>query len=155
MINVSGLAEVIINIVIHYRGIPKSIITDRGLLFISKFWSLLCYFLRIKKKLFTAFYFQTNSQTKGQNSTMKAYFRTFVNWKQNNLAKLLPMAKFGYNNAKNASTSHTPFKLNCDYHPRVLFEENVNFCSKSCSADKLAEELRKLMKVCCQNLLHI
>ena len=24
---------------------------------------------------------------------------------------------FAYNNAKNASTSHTPFELNCGYHP--------------------------------------
>ena len=26
------------------------------------------------------------------------------------------MAKFAYNNSKNASTGHTPFKLNCGYH---------------------------------------
>ncbi len=38
------------------------------------------------------------------------------------------MAKFDYNNAKNASTGHTPFELNCGYHLRVSFEENVNPC---------------------------
>ncbi len=39
-INIPGLAEVIINVVICQHGVPKSIVTDRGLLFTSKFWSL-------------------------------------------------------------------------------------------------------------------
>ncbi len=64
------------------------------------------------------------------------------------------MAEFAYNNAKNASTGHTSFKLNCGYHPKVSFEENVNPRLRSCSANKLAEKLRELMEVCCQNLLH-
>ena len=64
------------------------------------------------------------------------------------------MAKFAYNNAKNASTSHTSFELNCSYHPRVSFEENVVFRSKSRFANKRVRELRELIEVCCQNLLH-
>ncbi len=64
------------------------------------------------------------------------------------------MAKFAYNNAKNASTGHTLFKLNCSYHPRVFFKEDANPHSRSRSANKLAKELKKLIEVCCQNLLH-
>ncbi len=64
------------------------------------------------------------------------------------------MAEFAYNNAKNASTSHTPFKLNCGYYPRVSFEEDVDPRLRSRLANKLAEELRGLIEVCCQNLLH-
>ncbi len=153
-IDVSGLAEVIIDMVVCHHWVPESIVTDRGLLFTSKFWSLLCYFLGIKKKLSTAFHPQTDGQTKRQNSMMEAYLRVFVNWEQDDWARLLPMAKFAYNNAKNASIRHTLFKLNCGYHPRVSFKEEVDPRSRSRSANKLAEELRKLMKVCCQNLLH-
>ena len=65
------------------------------------------------------------------------------------------MMEFAYNNAKNASTDHIPFKLNCGYHSRVSFKENVDSCSRSCFANKLAEELRKLIEVCCQNLHHV
>ncbi len=79
MINAPGLAEVIINVVVHHHGVPESIVTDQGSLFISKFWSLLCYFLRIKRKLSTAFHPQTDSQMERQNSTLEAYFRAFVN----------------------------------------------------------------------------
>ncbi len=62
------------------------------------------------------------------------------------------MAEFAYNNAKNASTGHTPFELNCGYHPKVSFKENVDPRSRSRSANELVEELRELMEVCCQNL---
>ena len=64
------------------------------------------------------------------------------------------MAEFAYNNAKNASTGHTFFDLNCDYHPRVPFKEKVDPQSRSCSANKLAKELRELIEVCYQNLFY-
>ena len=59
------------------------------------------------------------------------------------------MAKFTYNNAKNASTGHTPFELNCGYHPKVLFKEDIDPHLKSRSTDKLARELKELIEVCC------
>ena len=55
-INASGLAKVIIDVVVRHHGLPDSIVTNRGSFFISKFWSLLCYFLGIKQRLFTAFH---------------------------------------------------------------------------------------------------
>ncbi len=64
------------------------------------------------------------------------------------------MAEFAYNNDKNASTSYTPFELNCNYHPKVSFGEDVDLRSRSRLANELAKELRELMEVCCQNLLH-
>ncbi len=115
-INTLGLTEVILDVVIRYHGLPDSIVSDRGSVFTSKFWSSLCYFLGIKQRLSTAFQPQTDGQTKRQNSTMEAYLRAFGNFEQNDWARLLPMAKFAYNNAKSASTGHTPFKLNCGYH---------------------------------------
>ena len=85
---------------------------------------------------------------------MEAYFRVFVNWKQNDWACLLLIATFAYNNAKNASTGFMPFKLNSGFYPRVSFENDVNPYFKSCSADKLAKELRELIDICQQNLLY-
>ena len=82
-INALGLAEVIIDVTVRHHGLLNSIITDWGSLFTSKFWSSLCYFLGIKRRLSTAFDPQTDGQTKRQNSTMEAYLRAFVNWKQN------------------------------------------------------------------------
>ncbi len=115
---------------------------------------MLCYLLGIKRKLSTAFHPQTYGQTERQNNTIEAYLQAFVNWEKDNWAKLLPMVKFVYNNAKNATISHTSFKINYGYHLRVSFKEDVDPRSRSRSANELAEELRELMEVCCQNLLH-
>ena len=85
---------------------------------------------------------------------MKAYLQAFVNFKQNDWARLLPIAKFTYNNAKNASTSHTPFELNYEYHPCVLYKEDIDPHSKLKSADKLLAKQRELMIVFQKNLYY-
>ena len=65
------------------------------------------------------------------------------------------MAEFAYNNAKNASIGFTSFELNCGYHPRVSYEEDLNPRSKSKTAEELSSELRELMSACQQNLHHV
>ena len=149
-----SLAEVIIDILIRHYGLPDSNVINQRSLFTSKFWSLLCYFLGIKRRLSTAFHPQTDGQIERQNSTMEAYLRAFVNFEQNDWARLLPMAEFAYNNAKNASTGHTPFELNCGYHPCVSYEEDLDPRSKSKTAEELSSKLRNFMAVCQQNLHH-
>ena len=82
-IDAPGLAKVILDVVVRHHGFPDLIMSDRGSLFTSKFWSLLCYFLDIKRQLSTAFHPQTDGQTEQQNSTMEAYLQAFVNFEQN------------------------------------------------------------------------
>ena len=72
-IDAPGLVEVILDVVVQHHGLANSIVSDKGLLFISKFWSSLCYFLSIKKRLSTAFYPQIDGQTKCQNSMIEEY----------------------------------------------------------------------------------
>ena len=153
-INTLGLAEVIIDMVVWHHGLSDSIISNQRAIFTSKFWFSLCYLLGIKRQLSIAFHPQTDGQTKQQNSTMEAYLCAFVNWKQNYWARLLPMAEFIYNNSKNTSTGHMPFKLYYGYYPRILYKEKVNPHSKFKSADELSEELRKLMIVYCENFYY-
>ena len=83
---------------------------------------------------------------------MKAYLQAFIHFKQNNLAKLLPMAKFAYNNTKNGSTGHTPFELNYGYPLRIFFEEDINSRYRSKTTNKLLAKLWGLMTVCQENL---
>ena len=55
-IDIPRLAGVIIDVVVCYHSLLDSIVTDQGFIFTSKFWSLLYYFLGIKRQLLTAFY---------------------------------------------------------------------------------------------------
>ena len=73
-INTSRLAKVIIDMVVRYHGLLNFIINDCKAIFMLNFWSLLCYFLDIKRQLLTAFHLQTDGQTKWQNSIIEAYF---------------------------------------------------------------------------------
>ena len=125
-LDISGVAKVIIDVVVRYHGLLNLIITNRSLLLTLKFWSLLFYFLCIKRKLSTTFYPKTDSQTERQKSIIEAYLRTFVNFMQKDWAKFLPMAKFSYNNTKNPSISHMPFELNCGYYLCIFFKKDTN-----------------------------
>ena len=71
-INAPGLAKIIIDVVVKHHGLSDSIVTNRALLFTSKFWLLLCYFLNIKRRRFTTFYLQIDIQTERQNSIIEA-----------------------------------------------------------------------------------
>ena len=153
-INALGIVEVIIDVVVRHHGLLNTIVTNKGLLFTSKFWSSLCYFLDIKWRLSSTFHPQTNGQIEKQNSIMEAYFQVIVNFEQKDWTWLLPMAEFAYNNDKNASTGYMPFELNCRYHPWVFYEKNLNPCSQSKTAEKQSSKLQRLMAACQQNLHH-
>ena len=151
-IDTPGLVNVILDVVVWHHSLPDSIVIDKSSLFNSKFWSLLFYFLGVRQRFLTTFHLQTDGQIKWQNSTIKAYLRAFVNFEQNDWAKILPMAEFAYNNAKNASISHTFFELNYGYHLQMLYKQDVDPHSQSKSADKPSTELRELITVCWKNL---
>ena len=80
-INAPGLAQVIINVVVRHHGLLNSIMTDMSSLSTSKFRSLFCYFLNIKRWIFIAFHLQIDGKTEKESSTIKGYLRVFVNFK--------------------------------------------------------------------------
>ena len=57
------------------------------------------------------------------------------------------MAKFAYNNVKNASINHTPFKLNYNFYSQASYIEDVDFHFLSKSTDKLKTKLKELMTI--------
>ena len=54
-IDAPELAEVLLRHWIKDYGLPDSIVSDMGSVFTAKFWSSLCYILKIKRRLSTAF----------------------------------------------------------------------------------------------------
>ena len=65
------------------------------------------------------------------------------------------MAKFAYNNAKNANIGRTSFKLKYKFHSYVFLKKDINSYSRSCLAKELAKKLRDLMSIDQQNLLYV
>lgn len=56
MIDVAGLAKLIINVIVSHHGLPESMMSDSGSLYSFEFLSSLCYFFYITHKLFIVFY---------------------------------------------------------------------------------------------------
>ena len=140
------LAEVLIEIVIKYHGLPDSIATDWGSLFTSKFYSSLCYYLNVKHQLSTTFKPQTDGESKRQNSTMEAYLRAYCRFKQDDWVQWLSIAEFAYNNSRQANTMMNPFEALLGYHLRMSFKDNCDIRSKSRMAYENAAALRDLLK---------
>ena len=103
-LDAEGLADIMWREFLLLRGMMRNLISDRGSLFTSKFWTTLCWHLGAKRKLSTAFHSQTDRQTERQNQVLEHYLRVYSNYKQDNWPKLLPMAAFAYNNSVHAST---------------------------------------------------
>ncbi|MBW0566660.1 hypothetical protein O181_106375 [Austropuccinia psidii MF-1] len=67
------LAQIFIIHVFSKHGLPVSIVSDRGSLFASSFWTNLCQQLNISRDLSTAFYPETDGQTDGVNQILEQY----------------------------------------------------------------------------------
>ena len=59
-IDAPALGDLIYNEVVMFTGQPDDIVSDRGSVFTSEYWSTLCYHLAVKRRMSTAFYPQTD-----------------------------------------------------------------------------------------------
>ena len=66
-VTAEDMAKLYIANVFRYYGMPRTIISDRGPQFISKFWEEFCRILRVKYKLSTAFHPETDGQIEIMN----------------------------------------------------------------------------------------
>ena len=56
------------------------------------------------------------------NQELEQYLHLFVNERQDDWDKLLPLAEFQYNNHVHSTTQQTPFMLDSRRHPQMGFE---------------------------------
>ena len=145
-ITAKQFGDLLIHTVFCIFGVPSSIVSNQGLIFMSTFWLALCHYLHIKRRLSTAFHPQTNSQTERQNQMLEQYLRIYVNYQQDNWARLLLMAKYAYNNAVNASTSQTPSKALMGYNSDFDIEMSWEPEPASHNTQKCIEKLDALRK---------
>ena len=126
-ITAEELAEVFLQRVVRSFGLPKGIVSDRGSVFTSKFWSELCFHLKITRRLSTAFHPQTDGQTERQNQTLEHYLRCYCNYRQDDWVSRLAMAEFTYNNSVHSTTGTTPFRALYGFDPTMrLHPDNMD-----------------------------
>ncbi|MBW0461637.1 hypothetical protein O181_001352 [Austropuccinia psidii MF-1] len=67
------LAHLFIKNIFSKHGLPLSIVSDRGSLFVSSFWTNLCQQLKISRDLSAAYHPETDGQTKRVNKILEQY----------------------------------------------------------------------------------
>ncbi|MBW0568355.1 hypothetical protein O181_108070 [Austropuccinia psidii MF-1] len=69
------LVNLFIKKIFSNHGLPSSIVSDRGPLFVSSFWTNLCQQQRISRDLATAYHPETDGQAERVNQILKQYLR--------------------------------------------------------------------------------
>ncbi|MBW0566403.1 hypothetical protein O181_106118 [Austropuccinia psidii MF-1] len=98
------LAQIFISHVFSKQELPFRIVSDRGSLFVSSFWTNLCQQLKISRDLSTSFHPETDLQTERLNQIPEQYLWMYVIYHQDEWHTWLPLAEFSYNNAEHSST---------------------------------------------------
>jgi len=90
--------------------------------FMSQFMCELYHLIGIKITASTAYHPQTDGQTECVNQELEQYLHVFMNKRQDDWDKWLPMAKFAYNNHIHSSMQHMPFFVDTGQHPCMGFK---------------------------------
>jgi len=118
-IDSEGVALLYLNHIIPHYGIPRKIISDQDVCFVSKFSTELCHILNIHQNISTAYHPQTDGASERTNQTLKQYLRVFCGTQQDNWHAWLPLAQYTKNSWPSATTKKTPYDLLIRYTPQV------------------------------------
>ncbi|MBW0490907.1 hypothetical protein O181_030622 [Austropuccinia psidii MF-1] len=127
------LAQIFISHVFSKEGLPVSIVSDRGSLFVLSFWTNLCQQLKISRDLSAAFHPETDGHTERLNQILEQYLQMYVSYNQDDWHTWHPLAEFAYNNAENSSPKKSPFF--------IIYGRNPSFDSIHISQDSPAGKL--------------
>src|SRR5882672_7704919 len=143
-VNATTTAELFFNHIYKYHGLPLDIVSDRGTVFTSKFWSNLMKLINAKTNLSTSFHPQTDGQTERTNQILETYIRLYCDYMQNNWNKLLTYAEFSYNNIQYSTTKVSPFFANYGFHPISILNQ---LSTTTCETPAVSEFLSSMMEI--------
>ncbi|MBW0495237.1 hypothetical protein O181_034952 [Austropuccinia psidii MF-1] len=137
------LAKIFISHVFSKHGLPVSIFSDIGSLFVSSFWTNLCQKLKISRDISTSFHPETDGQTEGVNQILEQYFWMYVSYHQDDWHTWHPLAEFAYNNSEHSSTKQSPF---FNIYGRSTIFDSIHI-SQDPPSGKLSTKLQSVQQV--------
>ncbi|MBW0589853.1 hypothetical protein O181_129568 [Austropuccinia psidii MF-1] len=103
------LVHLFIKSIFSRHGFPSIIVSDRGSLFVSSFWTNLCHKLKISRDLSTSYHPKTDGKTEWVNQILEHYLWMYVSYHQDDCNTWLRLAEFSYNSSYHSSTKQSPF----------------------------------------------
>jgi len=123
------LAHLFILHVFFKHGISSHVTSNRGSEFVLNFFYSLGTALDIWLHFTSDYHPESDGQTKHMNQTLKQYLCIGCNYQQDNWSKLLPLAKFAYNNTPSTTTDISLFFANNRYYPNITGHLKCNIAS--------------------------
>jgi hypothetical protein len=111
---VATYAELYIARILSLHGVPKTIVSDHGPQFVSKFWGELHKALDTKLLHSSAYHPQTSGQTERVNQILEDMLRAYALEFPQKWDECLPLAEFSYNNNHKKASKWHPLKLCTD-----------------------------------------
>ena len=96
--------------ILSLHGVPKTIVSDRGPQFVSKFWEELHKSLGTKLLHSSAYHPQTSGQTERVNQILEDMLRACVLDFSQKWDECLPLAEFSYNNSYQVTIRMAPYE---------------------------------------------
>ncbi|XP_077234173.1 uncharacterized protein LOC143876337 [Tasmannia lanceolata] len=106
----SKVASLFMNIVCKHHGIPRSLVSDRDLVFLSKFWKTLFQLQSTELRMSSAYNLQTDGQTEVVNRCLEQYLRAFTSGYPTKWYNFLGWAEYHNNTAFHSSLGRSPFE---------------------------------------------
>ena len=151
-VDAKGSAQLYVDNVFRLHGLSSSIVCDRDPRFTAEFFRHVFQQLGTTLSFSTANHPQSDGQTERMNKLVEDILRAFVNHKQDNWDRLLPLCEFAINSSFQSSTANTPFFLNYGYNPRSPPDFLVQTNLSSESGDWLKAQ-RDALKVAYDSLV--
>ncbi|KAE8186446.1 hypothetical protein CF336_g6986, partial [Tilletia laevis] len=136
------LAWMFLQHIFRLHGLPTTIISDRGSVFTSQFWTSVLNLVGVEPRHSTAYHPQTDGQTERVNALLENYLRSFCSYQQDDWSSLLSFAEFSYNNSQSSTTQKTPFQATYGFHPSFLASSTP--ASDVPAADDLVSTIRQI-----------
>ncbi|WVZ58585.1 LOW QUALITY PROTEIN: hypothetical protein U9M48_008843 [Paspalum notatum var. saurae] len=96
--------------IVSLHGVPLTITSDRGSLFVSRFWEQLQHALGTKLIRSSAYHPQTSGQVERVNQILEDMLRACAMTYSTKWDECLPLAEFAYNNSYQKSLEMAPFE---------------------------------------------
>ncbi|WVZ97488.1 hypothetical protein U9M48_043018 [Paspalum notatum var. saurae] len=107
---VATYAELYISRIVSLHGVPQTITSDRGSLFVSRFWEQLQPALGTNLIRSSAYHPQTSDQIERVNQILEDMLRACALTYSTKWDECLPLAEFAYNNSYQKSLEMAPFE---------------------------------------------
>jgi hypothetical protein len=140
------MANLFFREIVCLHGVPKAIVSDRDIKFMSYFWKTLWRKLGMKLQFSTTCHPQTEGQTEVVNQTLSQLLRTMLKKNLWEWEDCLPHVEFAYNRAVHSTTQLCPFEVVYGFKPITPLDLFPLHCMRELNmeASKRADFVRKI-----------